>query len=485
MAMDLLNSGSESNQPMDLLGGSSQPNLNIPQAPVTASADLLNKIKQASVPAPQATTMQEQTSNPTAQPGFNNLSKQDQLQRIAFSQFDPANQNNVGGGVPPGALDSNSARMAASIIPTALQPELSMGDGMFARYVVNPLMNSAARIGTGTASNLGYAAPNIHSMQDFRNVGQESVGLNSLLEAGTLPFRAGGYAAEMSNPLNYSAQKSNEINTEFNAAQAAQQAIYAPVFARYGENTVTTTPQSYLGFTPAITRRFTPNINKSYRDFIDEPSFQNLHNLQSQMGKDASSMSGNTNKINTYQTLNNARQSVQGRIQGYLSQDPNALSSYNAGTNITRDLVEPYRSSNALQNISSGAETNASPSDITNAIQKGIVDRSIPANHPLVNHMNDLNNAINFGKAAQYAIPALVGGLGGQYIHPGLGGALGGASGVLGASQIAGMASKFGAPSLTGFVQNPMIQSLFENYLRPAYYGAGRTTINAFNQNKQ
>jgi hypothetical protein len=76
--------------------------------------------------APQ---IQEQYSNPTNWPGFSSLPKEEQMQKIAFSQFDPANQSPTGGYVTPGQYESKSQRLAASIIPTLMVPESNLGSG--------------------------------------------------------------------------------------------------------------------------------------------------------------------------------------------------------------------------------------------------------------------------------------------------------------------------------------------------------------------
>ncbi len=456
----------------------------VPSVPEPAAQSLINQAAQQAQPQPpQQRPMQpqEQFSNPTQMPGFNQLPKNEQLQRINFSQFDPANQSSLGTPVPPGTMESDPARMMASILPTLAQPEIGLG-GRF----ISPILNSMARIGAGTAGNLAYQAPNINNLQQLKEAGKNSLTLNALLEGATVPFRFAGSMAEMFNPLNYAARKANDMRNEYNAATELQRQTYRPVMSQYGQQPVTTTPRAYLGFTRQQVRRFTPDIKKSYSDFLATPNFQNLHNLQSQMGKDYARIATNPNKINTAQTINNARQTTKTKAQQFLSTDQPMLEQYNRGSEITKNLVEPYRSNKSLEKIVQGVKPNVTPAELSNAIrqsrekvlytERGNPVTAIPHNHPLVNHLNEMNRAINFGKAMQTAVPTILGGIGGEVVHPGIGGLLGGAASGLGGSQLSSLAAKFGAPSISSFVQNPLVQNVMR-HLSPLYYGAGRAAI--------
>ena len=61
-------------------------------------------------------------SNPTQYPGFSNLSKQEQLQRIALSGIDPSNLTGTGTFVPPGTYQNPLVRGAYSFLTNLLQP---------------------------------------------------------------------------------------------------------------------------------------------------------------------------------------------------------------------------------------------------------------------------------------------------------------------------------------------------------------------------
>lgn len=429
--------------------------------------------------------MQEEFSNPTQWPGFNNLSKEEQLEKIKFSQLDPANQTGLGGAVPPGTFESNPARMIASVLPTLAMPEVSAG-GRF----ISPIINAMGRVGAGTAGNLSYESPNINNMQQFKDAIKNDIGANSLLEGITMPFRGAAKIAELFNPIKYAENKANIIKNEMTATKATTDAMYKPVNDAYNDFPVTVTPKKYLQSVGIERSDLYPDAKIIYDDFMNRPIFNNLHKLQSKLGKDWARISQHPATAEKAELFNQFRGGLQDKVQNFLSRDTNALNQYNLASDYAKNNYYPYLATPTLRKIANG-KIDVQPSTLSRSIQKGIEktvgknDKSlIPEGHALRNHLNDLNNAINLGKAAQTVVPTMAGAISGEMIHPGLGGLLGGASGGLGASQIASMASKFGAPSMTGFIQNPLIENLMKNYISPAYYGAGRVGINSLRENK-
>lgn len=397
---------------------------------------------------------QEEFSNPTQYPGFENLSKKEKLQRIAMSQFDPANQTATGGFFPPGAYESPATRMVASVAPTFLIPELNAG-----WPIVQGTVNALGRVAGGTASNIAYQSPNINSLDQLKDVAKQSASMNALMEAPISALKGMRGAAEIYNPSHrYAAQKVNEINQEAIAARALQRETYRPVFDQYGNANVTNNPGQYLLNSGIERRRLYPEAQKIYDAFMQEPTFQNLHDLQSIIGKDLRKISKDTSKPLTTQRFEDYRNSLQDLATQFLSRDQNALARYNLGSQITRDLVAPFEVNPTLTQISSGTRLNAKPHEISNAIKKGrekIITRrggnpvtAIPANHPLVRHFNEINNRLNIGTGLQKVTPKL--------------------------------AKEF-LPDVGGIIQNPSLNRFMEN-ANPFYYGAGRVLINEKNK---
>ncbi len=426
--------------------------------------------------APRTPQMQERYSNPAQMPEFADMSKQEKMQRLALSAFDPANRDAVGAGqMAGGGYENDATRQAATMLPTLAAPEISGGNSLLMRYLGAPAINAMSRIGVGTAGNAAYAGDKADTMDQFKTLLKNSLGGNALLEAGTAPIRGLGYSAEMLNPVAYTSEKMAQIRNEYHEAREAQRAAYAPVTEQYGHVNVTNTPRTYLNFDRNDTKYFTPEVKKVYGDFLDEPTFDNLHRLQSQMGKDAASMTGNSSKINTRQTLESARDRVQERAQTFLSRDPEALASYNRGRDITRDVLKPYEANINLRRVAQGNVTSMSPNKLRNEITKGVEKgrHAIPENHPLQNHLRDLNKMIDFGGAIKDAGIPLASQIGALALHPDLAGAFRGLEG--------GALTKFALPSYIKGAQNPLVRRAV-NVANPLYYGAGRTEINALNQ---
>jgi hypothetical protein len=272
-------------------------------------------------------------------------------------------------------------------------------------------------------------------------------------EALTLPFHAIGKIAEVTNPVKYSAKEAEKIRGEYQAAKIKQAEAYAPVTAKYGESWLTPKPESFLGFNQGEIKYFTPEVKKVYKDFLDEPSFQNLHNLQSQMGKDAARISTSGNKINTSQTLTAARDRINEKISAFLKKDPKMHEFYEKGRTITREEVSPFTSNPTLAKISQGLNTHPSPEQLHKAITKsaqkmgrmegGKAISALPESHYLAKALEKLGKKMSNADLVKSILP-IVGGAGG--------GLIGGAP--LGAAL--GLGGHYGMK----VAQNPFVESI-------------------------
>lgn len=434
------------------MGASDQyPDLSMP---MTASQQLETQAYQQAQPMQEMRQPQEEFSNPTQYPGFENLSKQEKLQRIGLSQFDLANQTATGGFFPPGAYEAPATRMVASVAPTFAIPVLRTGSP-----IMQSIVNALGRVAGGTASNVAYQSPNINSLDQLKDVAKQSASMNALIEAPITALKGIRGSAEIYNPYHrYAAQKANDINREAIAAKALQRETYRPVFQQYGNAAVTENPGQYLMEAGIEKRRLYPESKKTYDKFIQNPTFQNLHNLQSVVGKDLRRVGKDTSKPLTTQRFKEYRNNLQDLATQFLGRDENALAQYNLGSQITRDLVSPFEVNTTLKQISRGTRLQTKPQEISNAIKKGrekIISEiggkpttAIPDNHPLVRHFNEINNRLNIGQGLQKVTPKL--------------------------------AKEF-LPDVGGIIQNPSLNRFMEN-ANPFYYGAGRVLINEKNK---
>lgn len=384
----------------------------------------------------------------------------------------------------PVMYQNPAARAALFLGPTTLAPEITGGANILGRTIGAPLLNTLSRIGTGTAGNVGYDLPNINNLQDLTNSIKHNLYGNALLEFPTLAFRVPNAVAETFNPMGLAEQKANQIRNEFSSAKSLQNATYQPVKEKYGEYNITLTPQKYLDDMGIERNRLYDQSKQLYDKFKNEPTFWNLHELQSQLGYDLRQARVARNKPASVQRFNGYRNKLKEKAQNFLSHDEEMLAKYNAGGDITKNLVEPYRANPTLEKIAYGVHRGPSPDQLHSAISKGkekIVARkgenaftAIPPGHPLEKHLNELNEIMNFGNLAKGIFPVAAGVMGGELLHPGLSGGIAGGLGGLGGA--GALLSAAGNPVLQATVQNPFVKNVF-NKTAPPYYLGGRAVI--------
>jgi hypothetical protein len=417
---------------------------------VPASDQLIYQAnQQGDKPESYKPQLQEEFSNPTQWPGFEKLSPEEQRQRISWSTTDPANQTATGGFLPGGAYESPITRGAASFIPTLAAPQLKGGVSG-----ITGIINALNRVGAGAIGNIAYESPNIKTFEQLKSVGGESAIRNLFLEGLPILTRGISGASEIYNPsYNFAKQKMNEIANEYSASKSLQRETYRPVFEKYGTQDVTSNPEKYLRNAGISSKKLYPESKKIYDEFLEKPTFQNLHNLQSVIGKDLRTVSRDTTKPLTKQRFTQYRNNLQDLAKDFISIDENALGKYNLGSQITKNLVEPFRSTPTLRKISYGTKINPEPIQIANAIKNGRekiayesggnVFTAIPKGHPLEKHMNHINTRMDIGNSMQKLVPEF---------------------------------SKKVLPNLVGAIQNKTIGNVFKN-LDPAYYIGGRAAI--------
>jgi len=292
--------------------------------------------------------------------------------------------------------------------------------------------------------------------------GAKQFGLTqSALEGVNAPVRAIGSLAEAINPRKFAGKIAEEIRNLANKGLSEGEKEYAPVHAKYDTNLITTMPKDYLGFHPEDTQYFKPEVNRAFRDFKAEPTFENLHALQSVMGK--------------YPELKPLRDSVKQKIQSYLSQDKPMLNSYNRGSDILKEKYYPYVSTNELKDIVEHERpiTEHDPAALSKGLKTApVVENAgkalLPGSHPLVGLSKAVQDKLNQGQLLQYGVPMTLGAAIGHGIDPVLG-ALSGIS----AGSIFG---KYAEPQLLKQAQNPALRAHLEN-LRKVLQGAGRTAV--------
>jgi hypothetical protein len=430
--------------------------------------------------------LQEEYSNPSNWPGFSDLSKEEKIQRIMYSQWDPANQSPTGGYVPPGTYESKAARMAASSLVPLLVPGGSSTGALTEGWgntgnIINALAKPVSNITGGTLSNIAYESPNIKNSQDLSNVTKNAGLMNAVLE--TIPFagRALSSTAELFNPTKYMSNKMDQIKDEAQNVKSIMDSKYAPINEKYGDSLVTLDPEKYMQDMGISRNKLYQDSKLSYDEFLKKPNYSNLKDLQTQVARSYSTVASNINKPKTAQLFNFYQNNLRNGQKQFLSRDPEALNQFNDATNYARENYYPYLSSPDLRKVvSKGSDANVSGNSLINSIKK-TMDKKVgnrdvlPETHPLVQHLTDMQNRKNLGNLSKSTLPTITGSAIGYALgHPELGA-------TAGAGLTTGMLSSIGNSILENTIQNPLAKKLAE-HLTHAYYGAGRAGINLSNQ---
>lgn len=299
------------------------------------------------------------------------------------------------------------------------------------------------RFGGGAAFG---SAENPENRAEGAKTGLEAAGLGELV--GAAP-RALGWLAEKTNPQKFTRRMQTEIHHGADRALHDMQQEYNSVTDRYGHDWVTPTPQQYLGLSPRNERYLTPNAERAVQDFEEEPSFGNLHHLQSKLGSEAAKISTVPAEARAFQEMTDMRQRALDRISGFLRQDPAALGRYEEGRRIGRERYYPYKSTPTLRKISEGViDRTLNPSrlhsELTKATEKlsGANGRTaIPENHHLQGVLRRMGNRMETASIFKPGIH-LASSIGG--------GVAGGATG--------SVVSHFLAPSLLKLSQSARLQ---------------------------
>lgn len=323
---------------------------------------------------------QEEFSNPTQYPGFQDLPKKEQMQRIGLSQFDPGNQTGVGTMVPPGAYQQPATRMGGELLLNALLPEGNLA---------SPFLNSLMRAGAGTALNAGFAQANPDNKNNLlQNVKEQGLvntaleaipyGGGKLLQAGKKilsPWRPGSKAEELIGHLGSGVKTSEENAQSFsNEVMQAHKNHYdnytkkvEPVMQKYGDKDLylTHNAEGVSTFKPYDKLEIDTTdkyLKKRVNEFNGNPTFRNAHELQSEIGAQIGQLRRMPPSIegkNSIAALKEARDSVKQSQDAFLANvDPASREAYKESSDYFKKNIIPYRSDKTLRKIIEGEETN-------------------------------------------------------------------------------------------------------------------------------
>lgn len=283
-------------------------------------------------------------------------------------------------------------------------------------------------------------------------------------EALPLPFRMLKGLGEQFMPLKYTEGKIKQIADFFKTQKNAQKEAYS-YMNPYKEDWVSVNPKKVLD--PEDVSLFPKPVKKRLEMFHAEPSLENAHRLQSQMGASQGRIKGADQYSNDVKdALKDSRNTLQDMIRSHLSfVDKNAANQYEEGRRITRDVLEPTRSTPTLRKITRGTITGLTPDQLVSTIRRGYESEKIPMEHELMKHLQDIQMKSYKGKALQTLLPMGLGAAAGSLApdHAMLGMGLGGLGGALGAGAL-----KFLTPGFTQLAQNPWLMESLRKLKAPA-----------------
>lgn len=286
---------------------------------------------------------------------------------------------NIGGFFGGGEL-LDAARLGAEGIPYIGKALSALSDNPEAQNLVQQYLPEIARRAIGTGIYGVATNPN-----NMAKGGEEGI-IQSLL-ADALPFGIGkisqgaqyfmptSYMQKILNGLGGNKTLEDTTKSVINSVKDAYKSqtdeatkLYNPVFNQVGKNDIATA--NYNKLPDDITNLYPYDVKKLNSQFINNPTFDNAHQLQSQMGTEIRRLEGGRQapdaaSLNTIQALKDAQNAIQNDMKTHLLfSRPDLLTQYNKANNFFAQNVSPYRAESDFYKMASGETENLKPSSL-------------------------------------------------------------------------------------------------------------------------
>ena len=151
---------------------------------------------------------------------------------------------------------------------------------------------------------------------------------------------------------NFTIRNMEGMLNKFNESENLTKSAYAKYFPKYGENMMTANPKSYLGLTNREVKKLFPDAKDLYKEYLNNPTPNNLHELQSQIGADSIKTKAESRK----QIFKNVRNKLVKKQEKYAKSlnDEEAYEGLLEGKKLTRDVVEPFKINPTIKKIVEG-----------------------------------------------------------------------------------------------------------------------------------
>ncbi len=300
------------------------------------------------------------------------------------------------------ALGVNNPNVGDKLIQGAAQyaPYMMGGEAALATKAADSIPSLMARLGVQSAAGGAFGATQSQDPAKGAAIGAALGAGGELVPAGLSATAGGiGKAFNAVRPQKYAEQLLSTLgggNTlEGNAQSLAKDiqgaykqkvdegaALYSPVFNQLGDNSIYSAGNSTEGAYKNVAneliedKSYDRNLNKLHQQFTDEPTLNNAHALQSQLGSSIRKLQTNDARGNLsvadrskLQGYQDAQGGLRSDINSFLtSENPALADQYNAATANWAQNVTPYLDNSKLTQIAKGGITN--PKNITSLFAK-------------------------------------------------------------------------------------------------------------------
>lgn len=279
-------------------------------------------------------------------------------------------------------------------------------------------------------------------------------------------------AAEFIHPQAFTNKLVASIKNAYESSKLEAKKQYGSVLGVIGSEKINS--KTYSQLHPDILTAFDTKLKDLHQDFINNPSLEKAHQLQSQLGSKLGQLSQSKHiDIHTHNAIAHLKQAhttLQSDINSFLQQTyPDLFKHYQKATQFYKNTVIPYHSENFISKIAQGDIKTSTPKKLNTILTTLSEKESLPADHTLQTAHKQLDSKINRGKMTSQLASLLAGAGLGELTHPGGFGALGGLVG-------GGAAHHYVLPKLLDLAANPYTSQQLKK-LNPSYQLLMKTVI--------
>lgn len=270
------------------------------------------------------------------------------------------------------------AQMLGGLSMGASMARQGLGTGLYGALATNQDRGDNAVIGAGLGAGsaalpfgMGKVAQSLSYLQPIKYAKQI---LDKLSGGQSLGDATQSVLASVKNAYK---QQQDDASELYNGVRdnIPSGSIYAPLKGPLGipsNLSFSNLEGSYPSISNSVTDNYTSALKDMHNDFVNNPTFQNAHALQSELGTVSRQLQGGRmaptlDTLNTANSLSNARNALKSDMDTYLrAKNPALADQYQKAAQNFQENVVPYRSDPKLYSIATGDTTNVTPSALSN-----------------------------------------------------------------------------------------------------------------------